>query len=438
MPTVDAYSVGSSVDSPIARDAVGRYVDAVLRYSAHWENALEALAIEPGNVLVRVLAADFYLAKGNLAEAQEQLRQALRIEEEGLCPPSNREQVLSRAMRQWLLEGAPHSALETLLEALKQWPTDLFALKRAQLVAFVLGDYEAMLNAARMCESECQQTPLFYGLLSFALEQNGEGELAEVAARRALELDSSDVWAQHCLAHTLYFGGRHEEGTAFLEAHAIDWDGCMSFMYTHNYFHLAIAHLALGHWDTVQRIFDEHVWPLEDPIPIADGRAFQRTDRMDEQDQLGALGLLLKYELYRGVYGDENPIASRWVSVLEHVVLPVRALDPLHDVFVVHALVRLGRLDEAETAVNTTMREYVEGQQDATRRDDLAMQWLGYARGVLAAGRGDWDTASNLMMEALSAQGGAAMGGSNEQREVLHEFLLLALEESGQLDNCEE
>jgi hypothetical protein len=73
-------------------------------------------------------------------------------------------------------------AVETLLEALKQWPTDLFALKRAQ----------------------------------------------------------------HCLANTLYFGGRHEEGAAFIETHARDWDGCMSFMYTHNYFHLANAHLALG------------------------------------------------------------------------------------------------------------------------------------------------------------------------------------------------
>lgn len=424
----------SSVENPIAREAVARYEDAVLRYSAHWECSLEALAIEPENVLVRVLAADCYLAKGSLAEAQDQLRQALRVEEAGLSPPSAREQALSRAMRQWLVEGAPHAALETLLEALNKWPTDLFALKRAQLVAFVLGDYKAMLQAARICEGECQQTPLFYGLLSFALEQNGEGGLAEVAARRALELDGSDVWAQHCLAHTLYFGGRHEEGTAFLEAHARDWDECMSFMYTHNYFHLAIAHLALGHWCAVERIFDEHVWPLEEPVPIDDGRAFQRTDRSDVQDQLGALGLLLKFELRRGMYSDDNPLASRWPNVLQHVVLPVRVLDPLHDVLVVHALVRLGRLDEADTAVNTTMHEYVEEQQDAARRNDLAVQWLGYARGVLAAGRGDWGTASDLMMQALSRHGGAAMGGSNEQREVLHEFLLLALQKSGQLD----
>tara|TARA_R110001592_G_scaffold357416_1_gene660568 strand:+ start:126739 stop:126885 length:147 start_codon:yes stop_codon:yes gene_type:complete len=44
-------------------------------------------------------------------------------------------------------------------------------------------------------------------------------------------------------------------------------------------------------------------------------------------------------------------------------------------------------------------------------------------RGVLAAGRGDWGTASDLMMQALSA----AMGGSSEQREVRHEFLLLTV-----------
>jgi hypothetical protein len=298
----------------------------------------------------------------------------------------------------------------------------------------VLGDYKAMLRAARTCEEKCQETPLFYGMLSFAFEQNGKGSLAEFAARRALELDATDVWAPHGLAHTFYFGGKHEEGAAFLEAHAKDWDGCMSFMYTHNYFHLAIAHAALRHWSAVERVFDEHVWPREEPARIDDGRTFQRTDRNDVQDQLGALGLLLKYELRRDVYGNDNPVASRWASVLKHVMLPVCVLDPLHDVLVVHALVRLGRLGEAETAVNTTMRKYVEAQQDATRRNDLAEQWLGYARGVLAAGHGDWDTASSLMMQALSAHGGAAMGGSNEQREVLHEFLLLALDESGQFD----
>lgn len=122
----------------------------------------------------------------------------------------------------------------------------------------------------------------------------------------------------------------------------------MSFMYTHNYFHLAIAHLALGHWDAVQRIYDEHVWPLEEPITIEDGRAFQRTDRADEQDQLGALGLLLKYELRRGVYGDENPLASRWVSVLEHAVLPLRALDPLHE-FLFFAVEDSGQLDNYQS-----------------------------------------------------------------------------------------
>jgi tetratricopeptide (TPR) repeat protein len=429
---VDIGDARMSAENPLARAAIIRYEDAVLRYLGHWQSALEALEIEPENVLVRVLAADYYLAKGNLSEARQQLQHALRVEQAGLCPPTARERALSCAMCQWLLEGAPHAALKTLLSALTQHPADLFMLKRTQLVAFVLGDFEAMLHAARISEAACQQRPLFYGLLSFALEQNGEGDLAEAAARRALELDAEDVWAQHCLAHTLYFSGRHEEGAAFLQAHASSWDDCMSFMYTHNYFHLAIAHLALGHWDAVERIFNEHVWPLDEPLPVNDDRAFACTDRLDVQDQLGALGLLLKYELRRNKYGQQNPLASRWASVVEYVALPVRSLDPLHDVLVVHALTRLGRFDEAETAVNTTMRDYIELQQEAARRDDLTVQWLGYARGVLAAGRGDWAGAADLIARALATGGGAAMGGSNEQREVLHEFLLLALEKSGQ------
>ena len=55
-----------------------------------------------------------------------------------------------------------------------QYPRDVMALKRGQLLAFLLGDAKRMLELVQLPEviKACSALPYFQGMLGFALEQN--------------------------------------------------------------------------------------------------------------------------------------------------------------------------------------------------------------------------------------------------------------------------
>jgi hypothetical protein len=61
-----------------------------------------------------------------------------------------------------------------------------------------------------------------------------------------------------------------------MEQHTDVWADCMSFMYTHNYFHLALFQLAVGDLPAVEHTFKRHIWggpeqraPSDDKYPVA-------------------------------------------------------------------------------------------------------------------------------------------------------------------------
>ena len=73
-----------------------------------------------------------------------------------------------------------------------------------------------------------------WGMYAFGLEECNRLDEAETAARKAIAMDRRDPWAHHAVAHCLEARGRMLEGVAFLEEMSDTWEGCNSFMYTHN------------------------------------------------------------------------------------------------------------------------------------------------------------------------------------------------------------
>src|SRR5471032_1708932 len=118
-----------------------------------------------------------------------------------------------------------------------------------------------------------------HGLLAFAYEQCHLLEEAQTSAREALRLQPSEPWAHHALAHVMLTQGRIEEGIGFLEGVKHHWDGLNSFMYTHNWWHLALFYLGRGEDQRVLEIYDRHVW----------GILLEYS-----QDQVGAVSLLAR------------------------------------------------------------------------------------------------------------------------------------------------
>lgn len=216
-----------------------------------------------------------------------------------------------RAWSQWLLEGDPRGGAQTLLAHVHRHPRDLLAVKRAQLLAFIDGDAELMLAATAHPEVRRANAgrPYFHGLLAFALEQCGRLEEAEAEGRRGTEVCPGDSWSHHAVAHSLYFQCRLEECVDWMLSLCGHWDKCMSFMLTHNWWHVALCRLEQGRFEDALELFDSRVWGV---------------DRAYAEDQMGALGLLVKAQLHAFARALE-PAAAAPAAPAEGAGLAARA-----------------------------------------------------------------------------------------------------------------
>jgi len=101
------------------------------------------------------------------------------------------------------------------------------------------------------------------------------------------------------------------------------WEDCNSFMYTHNWWHLALFLIDLDRTDEALALFDKRIWGVWKEF---------------SEDQINAISLLARLEL-RGV-----DVSSRWADVASY--LSQRLHDhfvPFLDLQYLYALARAGR-----------------------------------------------------------------------------------------------
>jgi len=134
-------------------------------------------------------------------------------------------------------------------QLLKQYPQDLSTLKLVQYHAFNDGDAATMLALAKACEAANASRAPVHSMIAFGHEQLYDLDAAEVASHRALELDPAEPWAHHALAHIHLGRSTTQEGLAFLMERSQDWTGLNSFMFTHNWWHVALFEIAEGKAD---------------------------------------------------------------------------------------------------------------------------------------------------------------------------------------------
>ncbi len=310
-----------------------------------------------------------------------------------------RERSLLALLDAWIADDIPLALrlADTLLEA---HPRDLFTLKLSQYLRFNQGDSPGMLRVVLNVLPHAREIAQVHGMLAFAYEQCHLLGEAEAAARHALELEPREPWAQHALAHVLLTEGRISEGTAFLESVKYGWTGLNSFMYTHNWWHLALFHLARGRQQRVLDIYDQHVWGI---LPAY------------SQDQIGAVSLLTRLEL-AGV-----DVGERWQALAEY--LHVRGDDtvqPFLSLQYLYGLARAAR-PEARTLLDALEQR---GHQapEHSRAVWREVTWPA-AEGLYAHANGDFALAAQRLDEALPRL--VEAGGSHAQRDL---FALVALD----------
>src|SRR6478752_5843905 len=369
-----------------------------LVFGKRFERFMAAADKEEECALLPALAANLVLSM-NSAEGRalgaKYLTRAQAMSK-GIGP---RERAWLDATQAWI-GGDTDKSLAIHEKMVAEWPHDLLAGKLGQLHAFNMGDSEALLRIGEHLFAASQDTPFVRGMYAFGLEECNRIDEAEAHARRAIEMQRKDPWAHHALAHCLEARGRLVEGVAFLQSVSDTWEDCNSFMYTHNWWHLALFLIDLDRPSEALALFDERVWGVWKEF---------------SEDQINAISLLARLEL-------------RWVDVASY--LEGRLHDhfvPFLDLQYLYALARAGK----QSAV-TEMLASLEDRAERARpfeREAWADGAVPAAHGLAAYAKGDHAEAARLLGRAMPHL--QKIGGSIAQRSLFGAIHLDALMKSG-------
>ncbi|CAA7388010.1 unnamed protein product [Spirodela intermedia] len=277
---VDRWGYPVRTSSEACISAINAYYNQVLSYGRNRKVILEAARGDPECVLANVLAAHFASSKMPSATSSYLNSAASRLES-----ATSYEKAVFRAVSCLLSEDRDdEAAVKIHSEVLKEFPRDLVSLKRAQILCFYIGRPDLSFKLVEQALTQNEQVGYIHGMRAFALLELGRMSDAEKSAWRGYALNKDDFWAQHNLCHVLQNDCRFKEAVDFMEACSPSWVDCCSFMYTHNWWHVAVCYLE-GHspLEKVIEIYDHYIW-----------KELERNDADCEEVYVNALGLLLR------------------------------------------------------------------------------------------------------------------------------------------------
>ena len=273
-----------------------------------------------------------------------------------------------------------------------EWPRDLLAIKLGQLHAFNRGDAEALLRIGERAAAANADNRFVHAMHAFGLEECNRIDEAEALGRKALAIDRRDPWAHHAVAHCLEARGRLVEGAAFLHSMSDTWEGCNSFMYTHNWWHLALFLIDLDRDDEALALYDKRVWGVWKEF---------------SEDQINAISLLARLELH-GV-----DVGTRWADLATYLKPRLHEhFSPFLDLQYLYGLARAG-----EQSAVTEMLASLEDRAERAKpfeREAWADCAVPAAHGLAAHARGDHASAARLLGQAMPHL--QPIGGSIAQR----------------------
>jgi len=380
---VSAY-LGARVDT---RDKLGSLLDA-----------------DPSCVLGHCLDGYLHMLSSKRAGFQN-AADALRRAASAAVNPSDlstRERSHLGALAAWA-SGDMRAAVRHWDTVLAENPRDLVALKVSQFVLSYLGE------SARMHETVARTLPAWsaavpgYGFVlgcyAYALEETGDYAAAEGMGRRAVEINPSDIWAAHAVAHVAEMQGRLHDGLAWITDVSGNWSKCNNFTF-HLRWHEALFELDLERYDRVLELYDREIRPQSSDEYLDVSNAVSMLWRLEQADV---------------------EVGARWKELAE------RARTHVHDhalVFVdLHYLMALAAVGDAEGVerfIESCERfASTDGGTEAAVMTDVG---LPLARAVQAHRAGNHDEVVRLLMPVRHRF--RQIGGSHAQRDVFDQLLI--------------
>ena len=390
----DAYGLEVSTSDRAAVDAYDRGVRALLGFGADTIECFRAaVAADPDFALARAgLAVSLYLLE-KIPEGRAQIELATGVA--ASLPSRERRHVEALAL--WVA-GRGNEALPLMKALLAEHPRDLLLMQRLYFIYFWQGRSAEMLELTESVRPALGDDSYTLGYHAFALEENRRFDEALPLAERALALNPKNAWAVHAVAHVLYERGENDRGIDALPPRIHPCDH-LGYFRNHLLWHLALLHLAEGHYERVGKMFQS----VFGDIPIAIGS--------DLQD---SVSLAWRLDLFG------HPDPKRWA----HLGAAARGwLDmPLllfHDLHVGMALASSGDWTSAELQL-----ERLRGRGKKSRNATLPEVVVPLLEGLHAFARGEYAEAVRKIdpIEGRIVE----VGGSHAQREVFHDTVLAA------------
>lgn len=407
----DKRGLAVTARDPAALAAHDALTDAYIGFRIETGDRLRtAMNADPEAPLIQTMAGYVFHLMALKPLVERAAAASAKATELAAAHGDDRERLHAEALAAWTA-GDLRRAADRLEAVLLRWPLDILALKLAHYLHFYLGDIaEHRDSIARVMPDWHEGVPGYaavLGMRAFGLEEAGDYGAAERCGRRAVELDPSDTWSVHAVAHVLEMQGRHREGIAWVERDAAAWDGKVHNFANHVWWHKALYHLELGDHDAVLDLYDTR---------------FRAEETEDGLDIANAAAMLTRLKLRQVDCGD------RWERLAETVRRRVsERLLPFNDL---HYMLALAGADDPGAAAAA---ETIAGHADDGRSDHWSAVYRAVAgpmaRGVAAYGAGKFARAVEELAPVRYLW--SAIGGSHAQRDVFQQILIDAAARAG-------
>ena len=307
-------------------------------------------------------------------------------------------------------------------QLLNDAPDDLFLHVLVQEQTFWLGESQWMRGIVERAAPAWSETHQDYGpllsLRAFANEEAGYFKEAEYFGRSAVEIDPTDVWGAHAVAHVLVMKGEIRDGVNWLEGLSGNW-GHANQMRHHLWWHFCLFLLELGEYERILDLLDTEVRNLNSPLVKASPAATIDINNYSS--------LLMRLELY-GV-----DVSSHWQKLTalcaERIANHGSAFSNIHDMMVLSAS---GNLEDAKALLANMVQQFSSPDQTGSVALSYKVVGIPVCEAILAHRAKDYG-------QVLSKLGGVRhqlqmMGASHAQRDVFYHLLVHAAEQENRDD----
>lgn len=404
------YQVRTSSDACIS--AINSYYHQVLSYGRKRSVILEAPKSDPECVLGNILAAQF-LCSADSSRAPEFIDAA----KSHLEYASSYEKAVFEVVKYLMSPDRDDDlAVQLHSQLLRDFPRDLVSLKRGQVLCFYMGRPDLSLKLVEQVLPINDHEDYIYGMLAFPLLELGRMGDAEKAGKKGYEINNEDSWSQHALCHVYQYECRFKEAVEFMINCARSWGSLSSFMYTHNWWHVALCYLE-GHapMEKIREVYDQCIW-----------KELQRSDATAVEVYLNAAGLLLRvyvrgaHDIFKDRLNDlSNCVTDQAFWFLEWHL----------DILIVWALSCTGRFNKAESLLKGLKSSV---SMMSKKKQQQMHGGLALAEALYKYGKGDYKGALELLGHEFDAVNYKIIGASDEQLDVFTEVHITLLLETGE------